>query len=175
MLTDPEAFEGASVTTPRWLGEGMAVLLDELALSEYDYDTPAYTRTHTRTQPGYLSRIAAEALPLGEVETWPSGFAGSVAIDGNEAKGRTIIECIYVCGYYAVELLASRVGLSKLAYFYMYLEPWMMPPGGSEDKLPRPGWRLAFERAYGMTVEEFYELFEKHRADGFPRSRYLNS
>ena len=44
----------------------------------------------------------------------------------------------------------------------------MVPRRVSEKDYPRPGWREAFERAFGMTVEEFYELFEEHRAAGFP-------
>ena len=43
----------------------------------------------------------------------------------------------------------------------------MFPPVRTED-FPRPGWRVAFERAFGMTVDEFYDLFEEHRAAGFP-------
>ena len=44
----------------------------------------------------------------------------------------------------------------------------MMPRGIREADYPQPGWRLAFEAAFGMTIDEFYELFEEHRAAGFP-------
>ena len=29
-------------------------------------------------------------------------------------------------------------------------------------------WQEAFEKAFGMTVTQFYDLFEEHRAAGFP-------
>ena len=83
--------------------------------------------------------------------------------------GLNIVACIYSCGYPAAELLASQVGMSKLFDYYKYVEPWMEPWDHSEGRK----WRPAFERAYGMTVEEFYELFEEHRADGFPEVEIL--
>ena len=44
----------------------------------------------------------------------------------------------------------------------------MVPLGVMEEDFPEPGWRVAFESAFGMTVDEFYELFEAHGAAGFP-------
>ena len=103
-------------------------------------------------------------MSLSEVELYPI----SSDTDEGHGFGNKIIECIYRCGQIAVELLASRVGLGKLSDYYTHLEPWMIPRGVPPEEYPRPGWRLAFERAYGMTIEEFYELFEEHRAAGFP-------
>jgi hypothetical protein len=36
--------------------------------------------------------------------------------------------------------------------------------------LQQPGatWQEAFNTAFGMTIAEFYVLFEEHRAAGFP-------
>ena len=163
LLTDSTAFEGL-VTAPRWLGEGMAILLSELALAEHR------GTDHSQERKGWVLLLQAEAidLPLRDAETWPSGWwSGSVGPDGELDEGRAVINCIYTCGYVAVELLASRVGLRELSDYYMYLEPRMFP-WVSEKDYPRPGWRVAFERAFGMTVDEFYELFEEHRAAGFP-------
>ena len=157
LLTDSTAFEGI-VTVPRWLGEGMAVFLSNLALVEHR------GTDHSQNREWNVSQAAANGLLLQDVETWPSG---SVGPDGELDERRAVIACIYQCGNVAVELLASRVGLRKLADYYMYVEPWMFPLVSEKD-YPRPGWRLAFERAFGMTVEEFYELFEDHRAAGFP-------
>ncbi len=55
----------------------------------------------------------------------------------------------------AAELLASRTGEKSL---FRFLE--IQSTSGT--------WQEAFQTAFGMTVEEFYELFEEHRAAGFP-------
>ena len=163
LLTDPTAFEGyGAVTVPRWLGEGMAVLLTELALAEHRGTDRSQQRKWN------VSQATAIDVLLQDAETWPSGWAGDIGPDGELDEGRARIDCISRCGYVAVELLASRVGLGKLSDYFMYVEPGMVPRRVSEKDYPRPGWREAFERAFGMTVEEFYELFEEHRAAGFP-------
>ena len=61
----------------------------------------------------------------------------------------------YYMAAMASELLAAKAGEEALISFWGLLGP------------NRP-WQEAFEAAFGMTVEEFYPLFEKHRADGFP-------
>ena len=163
LLTDPAAFQGhGSVSSPRWLTEGMASLLSGLALAEHR------GTDHSQKRKGWVLQAEAIDLPLRDAETWPSGWAGSVGPDDELDEGRVVINCIYKCGYVAVELLASRVGLRKLSDYYMYLEPRMLPRRVSEKDYPRPGWRVAFERAFEMPVEEFYVLFEEHRAAGFP-------
>ena len=55
----------------------------------------------------------------------------------------------------ASELLAAKAGEEALISFWTLLGP-------------DTPWREAFEAAFGMTVEEFYPLFEEHRAGGFP-------
>ena len=55
----------------------------------------------------------------------------------------------------AAELLASRAGESAILRYYALLTP------GTD-------WRDAFQDAFGLTVDEFYALFEAHRAAGFP-------
>ena len=55
----------------------------------------------------------------------------------------------------ASELLAAKAGEEALISFWGLLGP-------------DTPWREAFEATFGMTVEEFYPLFEEHRADGFP-------
>ena len=77
--------------------------------------------------------------PLRGMETWEGGLKGYG----------------YDLPLLGAELLASYAGEDALLRFYM---------------LQRPGttWQEAFETAFGMTVEEFYGLFEEHRAAGFP-------
>ena len=154
--------EQYNVVVPRWLVEGMANVWTNLAISEHRGLTYAEAREH------WISRARAIDLPLQDAETWPEGFTGSVGPADQQARFRAIRDCIYQCGYAAAELLASHAGVRKLADYYMLLEPWMTPSGVSESRLPVPGWHLAFEAAFGMTVDEFYELFEDHRAAGIP-------
>ena len=54
----------------------------------------------------------------------------------------------------AVELLASRAGERAVLDYYMLRQPGTT-------------WQETFQGAFGMSVEEFYELFEAHRAAGF--------
>ena len=55
----------------------------------------------------------------------------------------------------AGELLASLAGESSLIKYYTNLTIGTT-------------WQKEFQRTFGMTVDEFYELFEEHRAAGFP-------
>ena len=55
----------------------------------------------------------------------------------------------------AAELLAFRAGEGAILRYYALLTR------GTD-------WRDAFESAFGLTVDDFYVLFEAHRAAGFP-------
>ena len=159
-LTDPASFDwNYAVSTPRWLAEGMAMLLPEFALPDH------LTRNHRAHSLRFTENTT---LTLAELEIHPPDFAWRIGPAEKLAEAHAIIDCYYQCGFLATELLASYVGLSKLPDYYMHLEQSMVPRGVGEPDLPRPGWRLAFEKAYGMTVDEFYDLFEEHRAAGFP-------
>ena len=58
-------------------------------------------------------------------------------------------------GLLAAELLSSYSGQSSLVRYFAFLQPGIP-------------WQEAFESAFGLTVEEFYDRFEAHRAAGFP-------
>ena len=161
LMTDLSGHSRGSTEVPRWLAEGTAMLVTAMLLRE---NYPENYSQHERSRAEQASNALATGLTLRDSETWPPSEGGRVGMD---EAGLNIVACIYNCGYFAAELLASRVGVGKLFDYYLLLEPWMTP-GGSEEDFPRPGWRLAFEKAYDMTVEEFYELFEEHRAAGFP-------
>ena len=77
--------------------------------------------------------------PLRGMETWEGGLKGYS----------------YDLPLMGAELLASYAGEDALLRFYM---------------LQRPGttWQEAFQSAFGMTVGEFYQLFEEHVAADFP-------
>ena len=61
----------------------------------------------------------------------------------------------YPYSHMAAELLASRAGEGAILRYYALLTR------GTD-------WRDAFESAFGLTVDDFYVLFEAHRAAGFP-------
>ncbi len=161
LMTDLSGHSRGSTEVPRWLVEGTAMLVTAMLLRE---NYPENYYQHERFRAEEASSALATGLTLRDSETWPPSGGGTVGMD---EAGLNIVGCIYSCGYFAAELLASRVGVGKLFDYYLLLEPWMTPRGSEQD-FPRPGWRLAFEKAYDMTVEEFYDLFEEHRAAGFP-------
>ena len=61
----------------------------------------------------------------------------------------------YPYSHMAAELLASRAGEGAILRYYALLTR-------------ETNWRDAFESAFGLTVDDFYVLFEAHRAAGFP-------
>ena len=70
---------------------------------------------------------------------------------GFEAAGRHP----YTYSALAAELLASRTGVGSLFQYYV----------NHSRETP---WQETFKNTFGMTIEEFYALFEAHRAAGFP-------
>ena len=70
---------------------------------------------------------------------------------GFEAAGRHP----YTYSQLAAELLAFHAGAGSLWQYY------------ANHKRGTP-WQDTFKSTYGMTIEEFYALFEEHRAAGFP-------
>ena len=56
----------------------------------------------------------------------------------------------------AVELLASRSGESSLMKYYASLRPGTT-------------WQTVFRNTFGLSISEFYDLFEQHEAAGFPK------
>ena len=58
--------------------------------------------------------------------------------------------------FFAAELLASIAGQSSLYEFYDNLHP-------------RTTWQRQFQKTFGLSINKFYDLFEKHEAQGFPK------
>ena len=63
--------------------------------------------------------------------------------------------CEYLCGALAIELLASIVGHRHIVDIYT-----MRRPGQT--------WQQAFEGAFGISVPDFYAMYDEHRNAGFP-------
>ena len=55
----------------------------------------------------------------------------------------------------AIDLLASQVGLRKLTEFYT-------------ERTYEEDWRQTFQRVFGISVPDFYELYNQHHRDGYP-------
>ena len=123
---------------PSWLEEGMAEWARHASLA------------HAGEQAYRLSRHEV----IEEVRTMGTGLSDTEWIDDHSlnAEGR---RCVFVCGEAAVELLASQVGIRGLTEFYTQLAPGVP-------------WQSTFEQAYGISVDDFYEMFEDHRAAGYP-------
>ena len=71
---------------------------------------------------------------------------------GFEAAGRHP----YSYSALAAELLASHAGVGSLWQYY----------ANHQSRTP---WQETFKNTFGMTIEEFYEMFEQHRAADFPK------
>ena len=123
----------ATAWYPNWLLEGTAEWF-EADLSTVDRN-------------GYpLSRVLINALnqaakgpPLEEIESSNSTWQ-------------------YSFGLVAVDLLVDRVGESGVLNFYRALAPGRAGPDGRWET--RPTVRSAFQAAFGLTLDQFYEEFE---------------
>ena len=99
--------------------------------------------TKRNSDRGFAWRARQVDKPLEEMET-KQGYEG--------------VRHSYTFFLLAAELLAFHAGEDALLRFSM-----LQQPGTT--------WQGVFEPAFGMTVDEFYQLFEERRAAGFPRPR----
>ena len=123
---------------PSWLEEGMAEWARHASLA------------HAGERDYRLSRHEV----IEEIRSMKTALPATEWIDdhGQNAEGR---RCVFVCGEAAVELLASQVGIRGLTDFYTQLAPGVP-------------WQSTFEEAYGISVDDFYEMFEEHQAADYP-------
>ena len=123
---------------PRWLREGIAEFFAYKALDAGGVLSYETERNSTSNHQGFVAQAEGVDRPLSEME-----------------KKDGLHRVPYPFLLLAAELLASRSGEDALIRFF---------------SLGQPGttWQEGFETAFGMPVKEFYELFEEHRAAGFP-------
>ena len=123
---------------PRWLREGIAEFFAYKALDAGNVLSYETERNSTSNHQGFVAQAEGVDRPLSEME-----------------KKDGLRRVPYPFLLLAAELLASRSGEDALIRFF---------------SLGQPGttWQEGFETAFGMPVKEFYELFEEHRAAGFP-------
>ena len=64
--------------------------------------------------------------------------------------------CSHTCGAFAIDLLVSLVGQRRIIDLHT---------------LGRPGrpWEQTFEEVFGISVPDFYALYDQHRKAGFPK------
>lgn len=139
---------------PIWLIEGVAQFLAERAMSEADvlnYDYDVWRNVVHRSKAKRINRLWVEywsehGNPLDYMETGE-----------NTDEIQKIFGFVSVYSYFlmAAELLAAHSSESALMEFYASLKRGTT-------------WRKEFENVFGISVEEFYDLFEEHADAGFP-------
>ena len=128
--TNPASVQRQGGLGPTWFVEGMATYFGELITSLHTGETDFLCRD----------------CEIGEVKV--SDIALTAAEDS--------LYCAYMCGAFAIELLASIVGQRHVVDFYT-----MRRPGQT--------WQQAFEEAFDISVPDFYAMYDQHRAAGFPK------
>lgn len=125
---------------PVWLIEGTAEHLSRVFAAERGMEKCSPNRCYGADSfNGYLLS-ALDNPPLQTQET-REGLAG--------------LKYPYASGMVASAILAELTGLPSLMEFFS------LTGQGHE-------WRDAFQEAFGMTVSEFYELYERSKEAGFP-------
>ncbi len=122
---------------PAWLTEGVAVYGEALHRAVIDQGLTA-----SEGLDGRRRQKAAALLLDGEVPALRS--FETVADDAERIH--------YLLGFLAADRLAARSGVEALAGYYRRLS-------SSES------WQEAFEGAFGIAVDDFYESFEAYRAE----------
>lgn len=124
--------ESSSVSQhgPLWFDEGLATLISMLAVNDGMHQAKDAYHLDIAYQ------IGGDVEPLWDLEeesnTW------------REYRGAA-----------AVNLLASQVGLPKLAEFYT-------------ERTIGESWKVTFGRVFNISIPDFYELFNQHQRDGLP-------
>ena len=137
-LSPASGLDEVPLAGPRWLKNGVDTFLKDRALAEG----------------GVISYDTARNGPRGLVEQ--AKYAGKQPLSEMETlTGFVAVRSPYRYAAMAAELLASLAGESSLIKYYTNLTIGTT-------------WQKEFQRTFGMTVDEFYELFEEHRAAGFP-------
>ena len=123
--------------------------LDESSPAWYTEGMATYfDRLITSLHGGDTDFLCRDCVRMIDGEYVPVG-----AIQLSDAEERDT--CEYECGALAIELLASIVGQRHIVDFYT-----MRRPGQT--------WQQAFEEAFGISVPDFYAMYDQHRAAGFP-------
>ena len=137
-LSPASGLDEVPLAGPRWLKSGVGAFLKDRALAEG----------------GVISYDTARNGPRGLVEQ--AKYAGKQPLSEMEtATGFRGVRSPYKYAAMAGELLASLAGESSLIRYYANLKIGTT-------------WQKEFQRTFGMTVDKFYDLFEEHRAAGFP-------
>ena len=131
------------------------------------YTSPSLARSHGGGAPAWytegMARYFDSLIPSfhsGETDFLCRGDCEST-INGvpleeiHLSSAEDSLDCAYTCGAFAIELLASMVGQRRIVDFYT-----MRRPGRT--------WQETFEDVFGISVPDFYALYDQHRDAGFP-------
>ena len=134
--------QGFGWDTSRWVEEGSAV----------------YFETYLGDQLGWINRNESLLETLSTIASFQNRFPGlSITdVDTEEQVRRVSHYCFEICignlqyefGHIAFELLAKRTSPEAIIFDF-----W--------DHFTEGGWAKAFETAFSITVEEFYEEYEE--------------
>ena len=134
--------------SPKWLGEGGAKVLQEIYSNQY-YGKDMLKKDIQKSERWSIKKVTKEPHLFEKYATSPtkkgfdSNYTGSafmVLALVNELKKNNISE------HEAFELVFREIWVQRSKYSY-----------GSG------GWKYAFEKSFGMTVEDFYEKLSKYK------------
>ena len=137
--------------------------LSELSPASESHEVPEAGPRWLRE--GIAEYLAYKSLSEGGILSYESERNSRIVIDAKtvdkplsemeKQEGYRGVSGAYNHFLIAAEFLAKNSGESNLLDFYRL-----------QNK--NTTWQEAFEKAFGMTVTQFYDLFEEHRAAGFP-------
>ena len=174
--TEPPLSDGTWQFTPSVRG----TVIHELVHSLYQYGMAGHvcrlinTENHTTQDTAWFSEGMANlfeelAVAHARGETYSNRFLYEWTLQADKPlrfyenlpeTSTGLFGHAYALGELAVGYLASKVGLRSVVSYYTQ---W----------IPGDTWQLAFLRAYGMTIEEFYDEFAEHYSNGAPQVNLL--
>ena len=158
---------------PEWLNEGSAEFFMARATAEagearikmvkedagvIDTKDQIYDRFRA-SRYDYVKDYSATLFDTGRQEHEDQHTSGVVVVGSPNTTISLIIglhENPYTYGFFAAEYLASIAGETSILDFY----------GSLQYNKP---WEESFQEAFGLNVAQFYNRFEKHYANGFPK------
>ena len=121
---------------PKWWIEGLATLAGQLATAD------VMDKSRDEQRQSNADDASRQFEPLWELEDNSSMYVYRRGARHPVAAA-------------AIDLLASQVGLRKLAEFYT-------------ERADGEDWRQTFQRVFNISVPDFYELFNQHHRNGYP-------
>ena len=134
--------------TAKWLGEGGAKVLQEIYSNQY-YGKDKLKKDIQKSERWSIKKVTKEPYIYEKHKTSPTkkGF------DGNYTGSAFMVLAL------VNELKKNNISEQE-AFELVFREIWVQrskQPNGSQ------GWKDAFEKSFGMTVEDFYQKLSKYK------------